>query len=129
MSTQLFTLDLFLTKTDDLQWAEEFLFSLHDMDDERKILNIYLYYPADSETPTKGPRKRFWPVSAPVDIPWVLNKEWGSEAGNMLALGKLISLGVLSARLIEYDSVRNSRVRTLCQASCKAQPLRYRLSG
>lgn len=96
-------LEACLNSIDDYQWAEEFLLQLHNMDDERKILNIYLYYPAGEEPLPEVHGNRIWPASAPVDIPWVLNKEWGGEAGNMLASGR-------SASHLKSDAWLNSTI-------------------
>jgi hypothetical protein len=74
-----------LTRPGDFHWAEEFLLQLHDMAEKRNILNIHLYHP---DGKLEAPRKSIFAEAAPIDIPWVVNREWGVEAGNMLVSGK-----------------------------------------
>jgi hypothetical protein len=65
---------------------EEYLFALNDMDQERKILTVFCYYP---EPVTDGPsRPRIIPLSDELNMPWIIDKEWDAEAGNMLVSGK-----------------------------------------
>jgi hypothetical protein len=74
-----------LTRPGDFEWAGEFLEQLHDMAEKRNILNIHLYHP-DGKLETS--RRSIFAGAAPIDIPWVVNKEWGVEAGNMLVSGE-----------------------------------------
>ena len=55
------------------------------MAEKRNILNIHLYHP-DGRLETS--RRSIFAGAAPIDIPWVVNKEWGVEAGNMLVSGE-----------------------------------------
>jgi hypothetical protein len=65
---------------------EEYLFALNDMDQERKILTVFCYYP---EPVTDGlSRPRIMSLSDKLNMPWFIDKEWDAEAGNMLVSGK-----------------------------------------
>lgn len=55
------------------------------MAEKRNILNVHLYHP-DGRLETS--RRSIFAGSAPIDIPWVVSKEWGVEAGNMLVSGE-----------------------------------------
>jgi predicted ferric reductase len=84
-------------RTDQMRWAEEFLCALDDMD-SRQILTIFLFYPSDTEGAAEGyrtiftsPRKRILAVPDVLDMTWLIESEWGAEAGNMLVTGKLNS--------------------------------------
>ena len=81
--------------SDQMRVIEEYLFSLHDMDQERKILTIFCYLPDRSASPstrkavTDGPQgPRIMSLVDKLDMTWFLDKEWGAEAGNMLVSGK-----------------------------------------
>jgi hypothetical protein len=59
-------------------------------------------------------------MSGSADIPWILKKEWGGEAGNMLVLGKADDYSTPIAWLTKNNSMRNSPIRTPRQASREA---------
>ena len=80
--------------SEQMRVIEEYLFSLHDMDQERKILTIFCYLPDRSASPstrkavTDGPQGPIMSLVDKLDMTWFLEKEWATEAGNMLVSGK-----------------------------------------
>jgi hypothetical protein len=83
---------------DQMQWAEEFLCALDDID-SRQILTVLLFYPSDIEGATEGretkfspPRKRMLTLPGTLDMAWLVEREWGAEAGNMLIAGQCYPL-------------------------------------
>jgi predicted ferric reductase len=78
-----------------MRWAEEFLCALDDLD-PRHILTIFLVYPSKVEGSSEGrvtsfqlPGARMLPLHGTLDMTWLIESEWGAEAGNMLVSGKL----------------------------------------
>jgi hypothetical protein len=119
--------------TEQMEWAEEFLCALDDID-SRHILTIFLYYPNDvegslegSRTRFKAPRKRMLCLNDTLDVSWLLEKEWGAEAGNMLIMGK----SNLNDAQIEisntFDSVWCSEFRTSRETGREDQRSSHRL--
>ncbi|KAF1363095.1 hypothetical protein EJ07DRAFT_152612 [Lizonia empirigonia] len=102
-----------LDTTDDFQWAEEFLLQLHDMAESRNILNIHLFHPGGNEYKIEARRENIFSRAGSVDIPWILNKEWGVEAGNML----VSVCGTPDFELQARQAVRRSPYRIDFQAS------------
>jgi hypothetical protein len=99
-----------------MRWAEEFLCALDDMD-SRQILTVFLFYPNDVEGSSEGretkfqpPRERMFSVSGKLDMTWLIENEWGAEAGNMLLAGKSlnsIECACLDADLTQFVEVRD----------------------
>jgi hypothetical protein len=82
---------------DQMQWAKEFLCAL-DSIDSRQILTIFLFYPDDIEGSSEGrktkfnpPKKRMLALPDTLDMTWLIEREWGAEAGNMLVAGQCIA--------------------------------------
>lgn len=97
-----------LTLLDQLRWAAEFLGALEDLD-SRQILTVFLFYPSDTEGSSEGrksnfrpPRRRMLSLSGNLDMSWLIESEWGAEAGNMLVTGSSSSSSYL-VYLLTHD--------------------------
>jgi hypothetical protein len=82
---------------DQILWAQEFLCALDEID-TRQILTIILFYPSKTDGSSEGRKTRFKPpkqrmlsVPGTLDVEWLIEKEWGAEAGNMLVAGQSLS--------------------------------------
>ena len=87
---------LLLNIIDQLTWAKEFLLALHDLDSRRRILNITLFFPNESEGSAGGQIADKVPqlasrINNDHEIMEIGTLIWGekrAEAGNMLISGK-----------------------------------------
>ncbi|KAI9750728.1 MAG: hypothetical protein M4579_006345, partial [Chaenotheca gracillima] len=75
------TLVWFLDTVNQYQWGLAFLEKLLSLD-HRNILNILIHLPQLSKTIKS--RNRIYVVNSPLNFRWTVEKEWASEAGNMV---------------------------------------------